>query len=170
MVTLVVAVDEAGVIGDRGRLPWHRPEDLARFRALTMGKAMVMGRRTWEAIGRPLPGRDSVVLTRDPTWAATGAHASHSLAEALALAARLRPDADEIAVIGGARVFARALPLAARIHWTEIAGRHRGDTRFPPLDRADWREAAREPHAWGAFVTLEREFPPRSTPGPGPGA
>ena len=155
-VALVAAVDEAGVIGDRGRLPWHCPEDRARFREVTMGKAMVMGRRTWEAIGRPLPGRDSVVLTRDPAWTAEGAHAVHSLAEARALAARLRPDADEVAVIGGAEVFAQALPLASRLYWTEIAGRHPGDARFPPFDHADWREIARERRAWGAFVTLER--------------
>lgn len=155
-VALVVAADEGGVIGNRGRLPWNCPEDLAWFREVTMGKAMVMGRRTWEAIGRPLPGRDSVVLTRDPSWSAEGAHPAGSLPEALELAARLRPEADEIAVIGGAEVFAGALPLADRIYWTAIPGRHPGDTVFPPFDRAAWTETWRRRGAAATFSVHDR--------------
>ncbi|MEW5727095.1 MAG: dihydrofolate reductase [Pseudomonadota bacterium] len=155
-MALVVAADEGGVIGDRGRLPWHCPEDLAWFREVTMGKAMVMGRRTWEAIGRPLPGRDSVVLTRDPSWSAKGAHPARSLPEALDLAARLRPDAEEIAVIGGAEVFAEALPLADRIYWTAIPGRHPGDTRMPPVRWAEWRRTRRRQGEAATFAVYDR--------------
>lgn len=162
MIALVVAVAANGIIGRAGRLPWHLPEDLAWFKQVTLGKAMVMGRATWDSIGRPLPGRDSVVLTRQAGWHAEGAHAAHSLDDALALAARLRPS-EEIAVIGGARVFADALPRAGRIYWSEVKGEYEGDALFPPFDRSGWREAWRDDGERVNFVVLERDpngFPP----------
>ena len=156
MIALVVAVAANGVIGKDDALPWHLPEDLAWFKRVTMGKAMIMGRATWDSIGRALPGRDSIVLTRRPDWRADGAHAAHSLDDALDLAARLRPGRD-IAVIGGALVFADALPLAGRIYWTEVKGNYDGDTRFPPFDRSRWREAWRKDGGRANFVVLEKD-------------
>ena len=138
-VVLIVAVAENGVIGRAGQLPWHLPDDLKRFKALTMGKPMLMGRRTFESIGRPLPGRTSLVLTRAANWIApAGALAVHSLDDALA-AARER-DAAELAVIGGADVFRLALPLADRIELTRVHADLSGDVYFPPLDAREWRE------------------------------
>lgn len=154
-VEIVVAVAENGIIGRTGQLPWHIPEDLAWFKARTLGKAMVMGRATWVSIGSALPGRDSIVLSRDPHWRAPGAHRAGSLAEALDRARTLRP-ATAIAIIGGARVFAEALPLADRIYWTEVRGRPEGDTFFPPFDKSEWREVSRDERDWGAFTVLER--------------
>lgn len=155
-LALVVAVAENGVIGKGGGLPWHLPEDLAWFKEVTMGKAMIMGRTTWDGIGRPLPGRDSVVLTRDRAWRAEGAHRAASLGEAIGLAARLRPAATEIAVIGGAQVFAETLPLAARVYWSAVKGAFDGDTVFPPFDRTGWREVSRQPGERVEFLVLER--------------
>lgn len=154
-IALVVAVAENGVIGRGGTLPWHIPEDLAWFKAVTMGKAMVMGRATWESIGTALPGRDSIVLSRNPAWTAPGAHRAGSLAQALDLARILRPGS-EIAIIGGAGIFAEALPLADRLYWTEVRGDYEGDTFFPPFDKSEWREVSRDEREWGAFTVLER--------------
>jgi dihydrofolate reductase len=148
------------VIGRDNALPWHLPDDLRRFKALTMGRPMLMGRRTYESIGRPLPGRTSVVLTRDTAWrAAEGVLVVHSLQEALE---RTR-DAPELVVIGGAEVFRLALPHARRVHLTEVHADIEGDVRLPPFGPPEWREVAREEHpaderhAWPmSFVTLER--------------
>lgn len=156
-VTLVVARARNGMIGARGRLPWHLPDDLRRFKALTMGKAVLMGRRTWASIGRPLPGRRNLVLTRDPAFEAAGATVVHSLGEAL------RQAGDTLMVIGGAEVYALALPHAHRIELTTVDADIEGDTHLPPFDPRLWREIAREHHAADArhahamdFVTLVR--------------
>ncbi|MGE5546002.1 MAG: dihydrofolate reductase [Solirubrobacterales bacterium] len=156
-LALVVAVAANGTIGRNGGLPWSLPEDLAWFKRVTMGKAMIMGRRTWDSIGRPLPGRESVVLTRDRAWSAEGAHVVHSIREAIELAARLRPAAAEIAVIGGAELFRATLPLARRIYWTEVHEAYEGDTAFPPFERAGWREVSRDRQDRVDFVVMERE-------------
>lgn len=159
---LVVAVAANGVIGSDGRLPWHIPADLKRFKALTMGKPMVMGRKTFESLPGLLPGRRHVVLTRDAGWSAPGAHVAHDLDAALALAGTGDP-AGEVAVIGGAEIFALALPRAGRIELTEVHADSAGDTVMPPLGQG-WRETFREAHAPSgeqpgfAFVTLEREL------------
>jgi dihydrofolate reductase len=142
-ISLVVATDLNGVIGRDNRLPWHLPADLARFKSITMGKPMIMGRRTWESIGRPLPGRRSIVLTRRRDFEAEGASVAHTLEEALALAA----PADEVMVVGGADVFGAFLARADRIYWTEVLTRVDGDVRFPALDLAAWREIERHEHA-----------------------
>jgi dihydrofolate reductase len=155
-VVFYVARALNGVIGRDGGLPWRLPADLRRFKALTMGKPMVMGRRTFDSFPQPLPGRRHIVLTRDPDWRAEGAERAGSVEEALALAGEV----DEIAVIGGAEVFALFLPLAVRVELTEVRSDVEGNTVMPAFD--GWREAAREEHpAVGerpaySFVTLVR--------------
>ena len=158
-ITLVVAMDEYGVIGRGGGLPWRLPNDLKFFKRITMGKPILMGRRTHESIGRPLPGRENLVLTRDRSYAAEGCRVVHDLEEALAAA----EGAGELMVIGGAEVYARCLPRAERIWLTRVHGRVTGDTHMPPLDPAEWRETWRERHPADeknpyphSFVLLER--------------
>ena len=159
-ITLIVAAAENGVIGRHGALPWRIPEDLRRFKALTMGKPVIMGRKTWDSLPkRPLVGRTNIVVTRNSSLRAEGAEVAHSFDEALAIAAKGKPD--EIMVIGGEALFAAALPLARRMHLTEVAGAPEGDAFMPVFDRSLWRETARDgPHVTGevrySFVTLER--------------
>lgn len=156
MITFHLARADNGVIGADGALPWRLPADLKRFKAQTMGKPMVMGRKTFESFPSPLPGRRHIVLTRDPQWQAEGAEVVHSVDEALQLAA-----SQHVAVIGGAEIFALMLPNADRIELTEIHMSPEGDAVVPPLG-PEWREIAREDHyAEGgkpaySFVTLER--------------
>jgi dihydrofolate reductase len=159
-LALVVAMARNGVIGRGNALPWHLPEDLRRFKALTLGKPILMGRRTFEAIGRPLPERDNLVLTREPEWRADGVSTVHSLDAALECAQR----ASELMVIGGAEVYRLTLPLAERIFLTEVLADVPGDTVFPHWERHDWRELqssvypADARNAYGMrFVTLARE-------------
>ncbi|KAB7644839.1 dihydrofolate reductase [Polymorphobacter fuscus] len=162
-LVLVVARARNGVIGNAGGMPWHIPADLKHFRRLTIGKPVIMGRKTFDSIGKRLPGRHNIVLTRDPGWCAEGVTTVANLAEAVA-AAGLDPRAraDAIMVIGGAQIYAEALPSATRIALTEIDAAPAGDTILPPFDPARWRETAREVHpAAGdtpgfAFVTLTR--------------
>ena len=145
-----------GVIGDAGTLPWHIPADLKRFKALTLGKPMIMGRKTFESLPGLLPGRRHIVLTRSADWNPAGAEIARSPAEALALAGE-----GEIAVIGGAAVFDIFLPLSERVELTEIHADYAGDTIMPPLG-PEWRETAREAHTEEGgrpafdFVTLRR--------------
>jgi len=141
-VTLILARARNGVIGAKGGLPWHLPEDLAFFKRTTMGHPIVMGRKTWESIGRPLPGRRSVVVTRDRTFFATGAEVVHSLNDAVALCA----GSDEIFVIGGAQLYAEALGRADRLLLTEIDADFEGDTFMPAAAADDWTETSRERH------------------------
>jgi dihydrofolate reductase len=141
-VTLILARARNGVIGAKGGLPWRLPEDLAFFKRTTMGHPIVMGRKTWESIGRPLPGRRSVVVTRDPNFATAGAEVVGSLDEAI----RLCADADEIFVIGGAQLYADALPRADRLLLTEIHADFDGDTFLPAPAPSAWSEASRERH------------------------
>ena len=151
VITLVLARARNGVIGRDGGLPWHLPADLKRFRALTTGKPMIMGRRTFESFPAPLPGRRHIVLTRSPDWRAAGAEVAHSAEAALALAG------DDASVIGGAAVFALFEPLADRVELTEVHAEPDGDTTVPPF--AGWREAAREEHDGYSFVTLLPPLP-----------
>lgn len=165
VLVLVAAVAENGVIGRDGDLPWRLPGDLRHFKAVTLGKPMLMGRRTFESIGRALPGRPNIVLTRDPAFRAAGIQVAHDLATALPLAEQeaARLDADEIAVIGGANLYAQTLPRASRIYLTEVHASPEGTVRFPRFERSEWREISRQgPHqgandAYGySFVVLER--------------
>ena len=139
-VTLVVAVADNGVIGAQGGMPWHLPADLRHFKQVTMGKPILMGRRTWDSIGRPLPGRRNLVLTRDPGWQSEGAERVGSLDQALALAEA--DAAEELMVIGGAEVYRLAMARAQRIYLTRIHAAPAGDTRFPALDPDTWQEVA----------------------------
>lgn len=156
MISFHLARADNGVIGRDGQLPWRLPADLKRFKAQTMGRPMVMGRKTFESFPAPLPGRRHIVLTRDAGWRADGAEVAHAPEEALALAG---PD---VAIIGGAEVFALFLPRAERIELTEVHCDAAGDAHVPPFDALAWRETAREDHASEAgrpaysFVTLER--------------
>lgn len=144
-VVLVVAAAENGVIGAGGGMPWHLPSDLKRFKARTMGKPIVMGRKTFQAVGRPLPGRENIVISRQKDFAPEGVHIVASLDDALALARALAQAAgvDEIAVIGGGEIYAQVLPRADRVDLTLVHGVIEGDTVFPPLDPAEWREVSR---------------------------
>ena len=143
MITLIVAVADSGVIGRDNGLPWHLPEDLKRFKRLTMGKPMVMGRRTFESIGKPLPGRLNIVVTRDTNYRREGVTAVHDVDGAL----RAAGDAPEVMVIGGAELFRALLPRAGRIHLTRVHGNIEGDVMWPALDERDWAVVERETHA-----------------------
>ena len=139
-ITLVVAHTENRVIGRDGGMPWHLPADLAHFKAVTMGKPMIMGRRTFDSIGKALPGRRTLVVTRNRGWSAPGVEVAHSIEDALARCA----DAPEVMVIGGGELFAALLARASRIVLTVIHASLAGDTRFPELDPERWREVARQ--------------------------
>lgn len=162
-LTLIVAMAENRVIGRGGKLPWHVSEDLKRFKRLTMGRPILMGRKTWDSLGRPLPGRENVVVTRQRGLRLPGATVVHSLDEALARARSL--GADEAFVIGGAELISEALPLADRLELTLIHHPFEGDVLLPPLGDG-WTEVAREERSQPAegdqpalrfdFVTLER--------------
>jgi dihydrofolate reductase len=156
-VYLVAAVAANGVIGADGKLPWRIPEDLRHFKALTLGHPVIMGRKTWESLGRPLAGRENIVVTRTPGYEAPGAHVAASLDGALALCA-----GEPVAfVIGGSELYAAALPQADGLVLTEIERDYSGDARFPGWDRSAWRETQRRPQT-GAdglrfdFVLYER--------------
>lgn len=158
MIQLVVARARNGVIGRDGTLPWHLPEDLKRFKKLTLGTAMVMGRKTFDSLPGLLPKRRHIVVTRDRNWRSEGAETAHSLPEAFALAAP-----DDVSIIGGAEIFRLALAFAERVELTEVLADVAGDTVMAdPRDSGTWRETFREEHAAEggrlpyAFVTLER--------------
>jgi len=157
-ITLIVARAQNGVIGRDGGLPWHIPADLKRFKALTMGSAMVMGRKTFESLPGLLPGRRHIVITRDREWQAEGAEVAHDADEAVRLAG-----SEPVSVIGGAEIFALFLPRADRIELTEVLADIMGDTHLPdPRETGAWRETFSEEHAAEngrppfRFVTLER--------------
>jgi len=157
-IFLIYARAENGTIGRDGALPWRLPADLKRFKALTMGRPMIMGRKTFDSFPSPLPGRRHIVLTRDESWQAEGAEVVHTVDQALDLAGE-----GEIAVIGGAEIYGLFAGCADRIELTEIHGDYEGDT-FMPRPGSEWRETAREEHAVEgaypayAFVTLVRDL------------
>ena len=158
-ISVIVAMADNGVIGNQNRLPWHLPADLKHFKATTMGKPIIMGRKTWESIGRPLPGRTNIVVTRDPDYVADGCVVVHGIDAALAAAA----DDDEVMVIGGAEFYRQVLPQASTLYLTLVHDSFEGDAFFPELDGREWRELTREDfepddnntHAY-SFVRLER--------------
>jgi dihydrofolate reductase len=157
-ITILVARAQNGVIGRDGKLPWHLPADLKRFKALTMGSAMIMGRKTFEGLPGLLPGRRHIVLTRDPQWSAQGAEVARTVDRAIDLAGD-----EPLSVIGGAEIFALLMPLADRIELTEVLSDIEGDTVMPdPRAQGEWQEIWREEHPAEnerpafRFVTLER--------------
>jgi dihydrofolate reductase len=148
-IVFVVAVARNGIIGQAGALPWHLPGDLRRFRERTMGRPLIMGRRTYQSIGRPLPGRETIVLTRDDRFMPEGVFIARSLAQAMRLAAE-RAQAmgvNEVMVVGGADVYEALLPFATDMHLTEVDLEPDGDAVFPALDPAAWSEVSRETFA-----------------------
>ena len=152
-VTLVAAYADNRVIGDRGGIPWRLPEDFAHFKATTMGGVLVMGRATYESIGRPLQGRTTIVVTRNPDWSADGVLVAHSLREALDLGAE---QPGEIFVVGGSEVYERALPLATHQVLTEVHLSPAGDARYPEFDLGEWVETRREQRQGFEWVWWER--------------
>jgi dihydrofolate reductase len=142
LISLIVAASTNNVIGVAGGLPWHLSDDLKRFKALTMGKPIIMGRKTYESIGRALPGRQNIVITTQNKYAADGCDVVASVEEAIAVAG----DADEVMVIGGGEIYRQFLPLADRIHMTRVDVDVAGDTGFPEISDEVWREVAREEH------------------------
>jgi dihydrofolate reductase len=164
-LVLVAAVARNGVIGRDNRLLWRLSSDLKRFKAVTLGKPLVMGRRTFQSIGRLLPGRETVVLTRDPAFAAEGALVAHTLEAALALAEERAAamDADAVVIAGGGALYAETIGRAGRLAITEVALEPDGDARFPAIDPTLWREVRRQPGVRGpkdeadfTFVDYER--------------
>jgi dihydrofolate reductase len=140
-ISLIAAMAANRVIGRHNRLPWHLPADLKRFKRLTLGHTLIMGRKTFESIGRPLPGRSTVVVTRQTDYAPPGVQVAHSVQEALSLA-----EVEEVFIAGGAELFAETLPLADRLHLTLIEKDFEGDTFFPDFDPAEWRLVEEERH------------------------
>ena len=164
LISLIVAMAQNGVIGRDNSLPWRLPEDLKRFRSFTLGKPILMGRKTFESIGRPLPERTNLVLTRDRGWFAHGVIVVHSVAEALAQAGT----SEELVAIGGAEIYRLLLPLARRIYLTHVQADVPGDITFPEFDSTQWADIdcssqpADEEHAYPlTFVTLERRNAPQ---------
>lgn len=166
-LALIVAMARNNVIGRDNAMPWHLPDDLRYFKRMTLGKPVIMGRKTFASIGRPLPGRPNIVVTRNTGFSAEGIHVVHSLDDALDLGQRLLAELGqedgELMLVGGAELYAQALPLATRLYLTEVHGEPEGDARFPAIDPDGWREVAREDHVAGeantyaySFVVLER--------------
>jgi dihydrofolate reductase len=162
-ISIIVAYAANRIIGSRGQMPWRLPEDLKRFRQITMGHAIVMGRKTWESIGRLLPGRHHVIISRRPGYTVPGATVVASLGDAIAACA----DESDVFIIGGGEIYRLALPLSDRIYATEIEGSFEGDAFFPLPDMAIWKETRREPgrdensSMRYSFVTFDRDRPGR---------
>jgi dihydrofolate reductase len=157
-LSLIVAVAANGVIGRDNQLPWHISEDLRYFKRVTLGKPVVMGRKTFQSIGKPLPGRPNIVVTRDAEWTAEGVQVAHALDQALAVAAELAAGG-EVMVIGGAELFNATLATADRLYLTEVHRDYQGDVFLVLPDPAQWREVSREDHKGDppySFVVLER--------------
>ena len=160
-ISLVASVARDGGIGHAGQLLVHLPGDLPRFKRMTMGSSLVMGRKTWDSIGRPLPGRRNIVVTRDPGWQAAGAERAATLEEALAAAG----DAERVFVIGGAEIFALALPLADELELTEIDAEFPADAFFPAWNRADFRKTSSETQTTPEGLVYRYTNYRRTTPG-----
>jgi dihydrofolate reductase len=159
-IVFVVAVAENGVIGANGAMPWRLRSDMKHFKAVTMGRPVVMGRKTFASIGKPLPGRTNIVVTRDPDFRADGVVVTHSFSDARAIATgdALRRFATEIAVIGGAEIYAQWMDSADRLEITEVHARPDGDTHFPAIDPAVWEEVARERNPAGLHDTADFSY------------
>jgi dihydrofolate reductase len=159
-IVLIVAVADNGVIGARGAIPWRLKSDQQRLKAITMGKPVVMGRKTFVSLRRPLPGRTNIVVTRDGNFTAAGAVVTTTFAAARAVATgdALRRFVSEIAVIGGAEIYAQWMPLADRLEVTEVHALPEGDTRFAPIEPADWEEVARVRNSSGPDDSVDFSY------------
>lgn len=159
-ISIVVAFDKNQLIGRNNQLPWHLPADLKYFKNVTMGHHLIMGRKTYDSIGKPLPGRTSVVITRQHDWKAEGCLVAHSLEDAI----RLCGNQEEIFIVGGAEIFKNSLPVATDLYITKINHQFEGDTFFPEINENEWREILREDHQpdeknkWGfSFLRFRRK-------------
>ena len=168
-LSLIVAVSRNGVIGANNALPWHLPEDLKYFKSVTMGKPIIMGRKTYDSIGRPLPGRTNIVITRNISWSAEGVVVAQTLAQALALGKKAcaAHGADEIVVIGGAQIYNETLPAAHRLYLTEVDADIEGDVFFPVINSGEWKQVEEQLPELTAihpyrFLVLERQSLPNS--------
>ncbi len=153
-ISLVVAAADNNIIGHRGTMPWHVSGDLKNFKAITTGKPIVMGRKTFESIGRPLPGRQNIVVTRNADWTAQGVDVAATLDDAVAQAG----DVAEIMIIGGGEIYAQALPMASRVYFTRIHASPEGDTTFPALSDQDWVQSDAKPLPQGPKDTAKATF------------
>lgn len=152
-VTIIAAIAANGVIGASNGIPWYVPGDQARSKSITMGHVLVMGRKTYDSIGRPLPGRTTIVVTRNPEWSVDGVHTVPSVKEALDLANTID---DEVFIFGGGEIYAQALESTDRMEITEVHAEHEGDVRFPDVDWSQWTEVGREHQDGFDWVTYER--------------
>jgi dihydrofolate reductase len=152
-LAMIAALTPERVIGDAGTIPWHYPEDMKHFRTVTAGHAVIMGRATYDSIGKPLKGRRNIVITRDRALRIEGAEVAHDLESAIALA---RASDEQPMILGGAQIYAAALPLATRLYLTYVHERHPGSVLFPELDASAWREVERREGTGVTFVTLDR--------------
>tara|TARA_B110000967_G_C18761836_1_gene498278 strand:- start:203 stop:706 length:504 start_codon:yes stop_codon:yes gene_type:complete len=145
-ISLIVAVSRNGVIGVDNQLPWHLPEDLKYFKSVTMGKPIIMGRKTYDSIGRPLPGRTNIVITRDSSWQAEGVEVAQTLAQAMTLGrlACANAGADEAMVIGGEQIYRMTLPAADRLYLTEVQAEVEGDAFFPEFEIKQWQQVSEQ--------------------------
>jgi len=162
LISIIAAIGRNSVIGRDGVLPWHLPADLRRFRELTTGHAVIMGRKTYESIGRPLPDRVNIVITRQPGYGAEGVLSAGSLAMAL----EMSRGEDEVFIAGGGEIYTQTLPLADRLYLTVLDADVNGDTLFPAIPPQEFREIYRQPFAddpGGVFLCLERTIPPRQS-------
>ena len=155
-ISLIVAISEDGTIGDKGKIPWHIREDLQRFKRLTMGHPIIMGRRTYESIGKPLPGRTNIVLTQNPKFATPPEMLTFASLDA-ALDHCRGQNQDSVFIVGGSKIYQLALPLADKLFVTEVHQRIDGDTKFPDYDRREWTETTREDGPDYAFVEYARQ-------------
>ncbi len=164
-IALIVAKAENDTIGRDNQLPWHLPDDLAYFKRVTMGKPIIMGRKTFESIGRPLPGRPNIVITRQPGWLAEGVTVCNSVEQAIALGRHMAEQAgvDEAMVIGGSEIYRQALPLASRLYLTQVHAEVPGDAHFPAIEPSQWQQISEDrrvaggsnPHDY-SFIVLRR--------------
>lgn len=164
-LALIVAVAANGVIGKENKMPWHLPNDLKYFKQVTMGKPVIMGRKTYDSIGRPLPGRANIVITRQTDWQPEGVEVVHSLEEGIASGERLslRAGGEEVIVMGGAQIYDAALAKAQRLYLTQIHAEFDGDALFPEISSGEWKEVGREKHCADpanpydhTFIVLDR--------------
>ena len=155
IVSLIAAMDRNRLIGNKNQLPWHLPADLAHFKQVTMGKPIIMGRKTYESIGRPLPGRTNIVLTRDDGYQAEGIVLASSLEQAID---RASEDSDEVMIIGGSNIYEQALGSSDRLYLTLVEEAFEGDAWFPEIDMGQWREVSSESHVADANNPVDYRF------------
>lgn len=155
MVSIIVAFDDNGLIGDGSKLPWNIPEDLKKFKELTLNKVVIMGRKTYESIGRPLPERVNIILTRKSDYAVKGAFVCNNIKDAIEKASEYKK---EIFIIGGAAIYKQALEISEKLYVSHIYGEYEGDTYFPEIDWGNWKSEKKEKHETWEFMEYSRIY------------